>query len=458
MTLSRLKWITIVTALVFLGLYELLRRKLPPASLSWRGEALLAAALLAGCILFFSALFSLIARLQGRLIRSNNELLALHAAASDIYGELSLEAILQKVVEQSRQLIGTRYGALSVVDERGRIQNFMTTGIEPHLRARIGDPPIGRGLLGVPLHDGRSLRLREITQDPRSVGFPPEHPVLHSLLAVPIVCKGPFRGNLYLSEKNEGTPFGTEDEESLSRFAVAASIAIDSAYLHHQLQSLAIAEERLKIAHDIHDGVAQVLAYVNTKAQAIKELLSAGRAEVAERQLDQLAAAARDEYSEVRESIVGLRAASVPGRSLAEILTEYVAHWQELNHIRCELRLDRLPPLHPHAELQVLGIVQEALANVRKHSRASRVDVLIEITGTNLRLSIEDDGRGFDAFDLGRSDFPRFGLSTMRERAESLGGKLRLDSVPGRGTWVLVEIPIAATTMSRGVVPKEVAS
>lgn len=194
--------------------------------------------------------------------------------------------------------------------------------------------------------------------------------------------------------------------------------------------------------------MAQVLAYVNTKAQAVKELLLAGRIADAERQLDQLAAAARDEYSEVRESIVGLRAASVPERSLGEILTEYTVHWQEVNNIHCELKLERLPPLHPHTELQVLSIVQEALANVRKHSRAETVQVVIEITGTTLRLSIEDDGRGFDTIDMGRSEFPRFGLSTMRERAQSLGGKLRLDSTPGRGTWILVEIPIQSAQRS----------
>ena len=104
------------------------------------------------------------------------------------------------------------------------------------------------------------------------------------------------------------------------------------------------------------------------------------------------------------------------------------------------------------SELQVLRIVQEALANVRKHSRARRADVRVEPAGDRLRITVQDDGIGFNPAELGRSEFPRFGLSTMRERAESVGGRLDLDSVPGRGTRVTIEVParIPDREFSRG--------
>jgi signal transduction histidine kinase len=442
MTLTRLKWTSIGAALGFIALLDLVRRQLEPFFPSWQGEALMGAAVFLGCLFFFGALFMVLDRQQGKLERRTRELMALNAAMSDVYGELALDAVLQKVVDQACQLIDARYGALSVVDGTGRIESFVTSGISAEVRQRIGEPPIGRGLLGVPLREGQKLCMKDIAQDPRSVGFPASHPVMHSLLAVPIVCKGPFRGNLYLSERSDGTDFTKEDEESLGRFAIAAAIAIDSAYLHEQLQSLAVAEERLRISHDIHDGVAQVLAYLNTKTQAIKELLAGGRFDDASAQLEKLAATAREEYAQMREALIGLRAAAVPGRTLADILHEYSDRWQDAHAIECRLRILRLPSLQPQTELQVLRIIQEALANVRKHSHARSAEVTIEAAGSTLRIAIEDDGAGFNPADLGRSEFPRFGLATMRERAESLGGKLRLDSTPGKGTWVSIEIPL----------------
>src|SRR6185369_8007265 len=175
-------------------------------------------------------------RMQSSLERHNQELLALHGAGLDVSAELSLEAVLNKVVAQACRLVGAKYGALSVVRDDGSIEAFITSGITPEVRAKIGPPPVGHGLLGVVLREGERLRLTELGKDPRSSGFPPNHPVMRSLLAVPIVCKGPFKGNLYLSEKNDGGKFTESDEETLERFAVQAAISIDNAHLHRQLE------------------------------------------------------------------------------------------------------------------------------------------------------------------------------------------------------------------------------
>jgi signal transduction histidine kinase len=446
LTLGRLRVLAVLGALVLILALEYVRFLVSPYLVSWKGLALMNAAVFVGVVFLLGAMFSIIGRMQRRLERQNRELLALHTAALDIYRELALEAVLQKVVDQARQLVGSRYGALSVVKEQNRIESFITSGIGDAERARIGPPPEGRGLLGVALREGQRLRTSEISRDPRSVGFPPNHPPMRSLVAVPILCEGPFRGNLYLAEKLGEESFSADDEATLVRFATKAAIAIDHAYLHQQLASLAVAQERLRIAHEMHDGLAQVLAYVNTKAQAVREFLRAGRADEAARQLDQLAAAAREVYSDVRESIIGLRSVSAAGTDwrLAEALGEYVASWQGQSGVACRLRVDAGLRFLPGVELQLLRIVQEALANVRKHAQASHVEVDLEVRDGVLHLVVADDGIGFNPGELGRSEFPRFGLSTMRERGESIGGRFEIGSSPGGGTRIELDLPVAA--------------
>ncbi len=442
MNLSRLKWAFLATLVVLFVFVEFARYNLLPFLDSWQGRLVMDLVILFGSLFFFGFVFDLVSRMHGRLQRQNRELLALHRSALDIYGDLSLDTLLQKVVNQASQLLEARFGAVSVIDEHGQIQEFITSGLSPEERQRIGDPPAGRGLLGVVLHEGRRLRIDRIGEDPRSAGLPPNHPPMDSLLAVPILCKGPFRGNLYLAERNSGGGFSQEDEETLQRFATAAAIAIDNAHLHERLNSLAVAEERLRIAREMHDGMAQVLAYVNTKAQAVKEYLDRGRTDQASRQLQQLAGAAREVYTEAREGIQALRTELGPDRSFRQALEEYLEGWRQRSGIAGSLTIEHELQLPATVELQLLRILQEALSNARKHSGASEVRLDLRSVDGRLQAQIEDNGRGFDPAALKRSDFPRFGLAIMRERAESVGGRLEVESRPTGGTRVRIEIPL----------------
>ena len=444
LTLGRLRVFAVLGVLAFLLALEYVRYRLAPYLNSWQGLVLMNAAVFVGVVFLLGAMFGVIGRMQQRLERKNRELLALHGAALVLYRELALDAVLQTVVEQARQLLGARYGAVSVVNQKNRIETFVTSGIDDAERARIGPPPTGHGLLGVALLEGQRLRSSDISRDPRSIGFPPNHPPMRSLVAVPILSEGPFRGNLYLAEKLGAAAFSAEDEETLTRFATKAAIAIDHAFLHRQLATLAVAEERLHIAHEMHDGLAQVLAYVNTKAQAVREFLRAGRADEAARQLDQLAAAAREVYTDVRESILGLRGAATAGPDwrLTDALTEYVESWQGHSGIACRLRTDLDVEFPATVRLQLLRIVQEALANVRKHAEARHAEVDLEVRDGSLRLTIGDDGVGFKPGELGRSEVPRFGLATMRERADSIGATFAIGSSPSGGTSIQLELPL----------------
>jgi signal transduction histidine kinase len=160
--------------------------------------------------------------------------------------ELSLDALLQRIVETAAQLTGARYAALGVVDASGRsLERFLTTGVDDATHAAIGELPRGRGILGVVIREAKPLRLHDIADDPRSVGFPRHHPPMHSFLGVPILLRGVAYGNLYLTEKDGGGDFTDEDEELTQVLAAQAAVAIENARLYEssvrwlrQLESL----------------------------------------------------------------------------------------------------------------------------------------------------------------------------------------------------------------------------
>jgi signal transduction histidine kinase len=171
---------------------------------------------------------------------------ALVEAGIALSSELSLDALLQKLVEAAAALTGARYAALGVIDATGgQLERFLTTGIDPETHARIGDPPRGRGILGVLIRDAQPLRLADLSEDPRSVGFPEHHPKMQSFLGVPILLRGVAYGNLYLTEKEEGVEFTQDDEDLVTLLAAQAAVAIENARLYEsatrwlrQLESL----------------------------------------------------------------------------------------------------------------------------------------------------------------------------------------------------------------------------
>jgi nitrate/nitrite-specific signal transduction histidine kinase len=448
-SLRQLKLMTIVAPLVFLLVVDFGRRLINPEWLpAWVGEVLVIGIVLAAVLGFSATVFGRVEQMQASLERQNRELLALHEAGLDVAGELSLEVVLQKVVDHASSLIGARYGALSVPDPERGIDALITSGLSPEERALIGPEPKGHGLLGVVTKQGAPLRLADIGSDPRSVGVPEGHPAMRSLLAVPIVSGGRVLGNLYLAEKIGATEFSAEDEDTLRRFATQAALAIENARLHLRVRDLAITEERERIAREMHDSLAQVLGYVMTKAQAVQELLKRDQTDKASAQVAQLNDAARGAYADVREGILALRTSVGSERGLLEALQEFLERWKEQSGVHAELHVcpegERLESLSPVAELQLLRIVQEALANVRKHAQATHAEVRITAEPHAIETVIADDGRGFDPESPSRDGaelMPRFGLATMRERAESVSGTLRIESAPGGGTRVVVRLP-----------------
>ena len=164
---------------------------------------------------------------------TDNRLRSLFEAGVALSSELSLDALLQKLAETAAELTGARYVAMGVIDQTGAaLERFITHGVDAEVHAAIGDLPRGRGLLGVLITDAQPLRLHELADDPRSVGFPPHHPPMHTFLGVPVLLRGVAYGNLYLTEKEGGGDFTEEDEELVRLLATQAAVAIENARLY----------------------------------------------------------------------------------------------------------------------------------------------------------------------------------------------------------------------------------
>lgn len=201
---------------------------------------------------------------------------ALVETGISLSSELSLGALLRRLIETAVELTGARFGAMGVIDTAGTgLEEFITVGIDADTQAAIGDPPHGRGVLGVPIRDREALRLTNLADDPRSVGFPPGHPPMASFLGVPVSLRGTAFGNLYLTEKAGSAAFSDEDEEIVKLLAAQAAVAIENARLYEssrrwsrQLESLNEVSEALATETEL----AQLFQLAATR---LRELLDA---------------------------------------------------------------------------------------------------------------------------------------------------------------------------------------
>jgi signal transduction histidine kinase len=207
---------------------------------------------------------------------SEKRLRALVEAGMALTSELSLEALLQRLVEAAAELTGARYAALGVIGPSGTLlERFLTTGIDAATHAAIGDPPRGRGILGVLIHDAESLRLHRISDDPRSVGFPPHHPPMNTFLGVPIHLRGVAYGNLYLTDKADGEDFTAEDQELVELLASQAAVAIENARLYEAATGWS---KQLESLNEVGNALAtetELERLLDLIARRLRELLDA---------------------------------------------------------------------------------------------------------------------------------------------------------------------------------------
>jgi len=200
---------------------------------------------------------------------------ALVQAGMVLMSDLRLPSLLQRLVDVAREVIGAQYAALGVF-EAHRITQFITSGIDADTVGRIGHPPEGKGLLGVLLDQKDAIRLRRLSDDPRSVGFPSNHPTMESFLGVPLISHGSSVGNLYLTEKEGAQEFSEDDEAVAIMFGALAAIAVENAQLFEAASEAAVLKERNRIGQALQDAVARVFFTIgleSTEAADVGKLL-----------------------------------------------------------------------------------------------------------------------------------------------------------------------------------------
>jgi len=367
---------------------------------------------------------------------------AMSDAVLTIAAERRVDAVLQKLADAARSLVDARYTAIGIPDGDGGFATFITSGMTDVQYEALGELPRTHGMLGAMLQTPEPYRARNIQDDARFEGWPAEHPNMRTFLGVPIVSRGEVIGAFYLTEKKSprGADFTDEDEELIRTLAAHAAIAIENARLHERSRELSTIEERKRLARELHDSVTQTLFSIGLTAEAAAELVDADPAGARE-QLGHLQELTRTAMGEMRSLIFELRPAELEMEGLAAALRKHVDVVRRLHAQEIELTVEGDRRLPPDVERGLLRIAQEALGNAVRHSGAQRVTLSLAARDSRVSLRIADDGRGFDPEDaVTRSR--RLGLTSMRERAEALGGTLAIDSEPGRGTAIEVEVRI----------------
>ena len=262
-------------------------------------------------------------------------------------------------------------------------------------------------------------------------------------LALPLRRSGTIRG-VFCVATREARTLTTDERELLNALAAQAVITVEQSRLNSEVKRLAVFEERGRIAREMHDGLAQAVSLLHLRTRQAQARLVPDQLPSLGSALEEMAAISSDMYDEIRRSISGLRTAASAEAGLAAALKVFLAEFSARSRLPVALEADgaasvRLPP---ETESQVIRIVQEALNNVHKHAGVERARVRVARHDSTLRISVQDDGRGFDPAQTAMRDAVHFGLQGMRERAESLGGTLVIETAPGRGTRVIATVPL----------------
>jgi signal transduction histidine kinase len=371
-----------------------------------------------------------------RNISNPVELRALIDSILALVGELDLDSALNQVVKSAADLVGTKYGALGVLDDSGEgLSQFFPYGVSEEVKNSIGSLPQRHGLLGVMIKDLKPVRLSNVLQDRRHSGFPEGHPVMKSFLGVPIVIAGKAYGNLYLSDKLDGTDFNDSDEKLLEAFAKAASIIIEKAKLNERLKHLSVVEERERIARSLHDNVIQRLFAIGIKMQS----------KISQIEPEHLRNLFEDSVNEIDEVIHDIRktifaidqSALLSGRDLLTEIDKIIENFEMSSDIRFTVtHSGNLNTILDGSKFDhIVCIAREVITNAVKHSRAKNVSVSVFISD-EIELSVTDDGIGFDA----DKDYTGKGIKNIKTRASLSNGKLTIDRLNGKGTHVVFTV------------------
>jgi signal transduction histidine kinase len=357
--------------------------------------------------------------------------------------EFDIDAVLQRIADVAREVLGARYAAVGVVGDDGLLKRFVYSGIDSATADKIGDLPHGRGLLGVLIERGRPLRTHEISDHPDSFGFPPNHPPMHSFLGVPIIVRDRVFGRLYMTEKEGAHRFSKDDERIAMTLAAQAGVAIDNANLLEVVrlrgEELAVLEERDRISRELHDGVIQSIYSVGLSLQGAMALIERDQ-DGTKKRMDEAIRTLDNVMRDVRSYIFDLQPKSVDEQGLKKAIEELVKDLKvnALMEATVQLTDDALDMIPEAARGDFLQIAREVLSNIARHAQATQVSVACAVRGGQIVvMTIEDDGIGFAPTTVQRGH----GLTNIEERARRIGGEIVISERRPKGTVHTFSLP-----------------
>lgn len=355
-------------------------------------------------------------------------------AAATVAGAADLTATLEAIVETAMELTEAEYGALGVLGAHGFVREFIHRGLTEEVIDEIGPPPTGRGLLGTITRVGGGVRIGNISDHPESVGFPEHHPSMESFLGVPIRVGDEVFGNLYLTDKQGG--FAEADMALVEALATIGGSAIANARVSRRLQTVAVVEDRERIARDLHDAIIQDIFAVGLGLQALAGRVGDGP--VAD-EIREATSRLDESITALRRFIFDLRPPVWAQRRLREELVDLAESLGEPHDSTVELlfrgEVDDIPD---RLIDELLPIVRESLSNALRHAEATEVNLTIDRRTDRIVIRTIDDGAGFDV----NAVTGGMGLENLRTRSARLGGFAEITSGPGVGTTVEVTLPL----------------
>jgi len=334
-------------------------------------------------------------------------------------------------------LVGARYGALGVLDEDGsRLAEFITVGIDDRTHHAIGSLPEGHGLLGVLIVDPRPLRLPDLHRHPATFGFPPHHPPMTSFLGVPIALRDQVFGNLYLTDKVDAAEFSELDEELAVGLAGAAAVAVDNARLHVTVQSLALVQDRERIARELHDTVIQRLFATGLTLQGTARL--AGDDTVVVERIEDAVEELDVTIKHIRSAIFGLSTITGGTHGVRDAVLALLGDARRVLGFTPRVLFDGPidTTISDVVAVDLVATVGEALSNVARHAHASRVEVAVTVDDV-VTVTVTDDGVGPPVANVATGR----GLSNMAARATHHGGTVLLAAGPRGGAILTWQVP-----------------